>query len=166
MSKDHLYYQNDVKSKDEMTALTDEIKKQLANHLELYKRDPEKAHMWDTALIGIGGVVPCLMLSAIGAKTGQLRQNVLQYYRVKGDYVVIASRGGTVDHPAWYKNLLANPNCEIQVGGFHSKATARTITGPERAEYWKAVTEQQPMQIEYQKKTTREIPVVVMDLVD
>lgn len=166
MSKDHLYYQNDVKSKDEMTALPDEIKKQLANHLELYKRDPEKAHMWDTALIGIGGVVPCLMLSAIGAKTGQLRQNVVQYYRVKGDYVVIASRGGTIDHPAWYKNLLANPNCEIQVGGFHSKAIARTIIGPERAEYWKAVTEEQPMQIEYQKKTTREIPVVVMDLVD
>ena len=166
MDKDHLYYQNDVKTKDEMAALPEEVKAQLAAHLELYKRDPEQAHMWDTALIGIGGIVPCLMLSAIGAKSKQLRQNVLQYYRIKGNYVVVASRGGTVEHPVWYKNLLANPSCEIQVGGFHSKAVARTITSPEREEYWKAITEEQPIQIEYQKKTTREIPVVMMDLVD
>lgn len=166
MSDKHLYYESDVKKKDEMGALPDEVKAALAAHLELYKTDPEAAHHWDTANIGLEGVVPCLMLTATGAKSGKIRQNCLQYYRVDNNYVVIASRGGTVDHPVWYKNLLANPECEIQVGGFHSRARARTITGPDRERYWKAVTEEQPIQIEYQKKTSRQIPVVVMDLID
>jgi len=166
MSDKHLYYETDVKKKDKMEALPGEVKAALAAHLELYKKDPEAAHYWDTAHIGLEGIVPCLMLTAIGAKSGEIRQNCLQYYRVDGDYVIVASRGGTIDHPLWYKNLLANPQCEIQVGGFHSKAVARTITGPGRDKYWKAITEEQPIQLEYQKKTTREIPVIVMDLVE
>lgn len=109
MDKDHLYYQNDVKTKDEMAALPEEVKAQLAAHLELYKRDPEQAHMWDTALIGIGGIVPCLMLSAIGAKSKQLRQNVLQYYRIKGNYVVVASRGGQWSTPFGTKTCWRTP---------------------------------------------------------
>ncbi|MGD9659991.1 MAG: nitroreductase family deazaflavin-dependent oxidoreductase [Porticoccaceae bacterium] len=167
MDKDHIYFQDSEKNKDAMEALPDQIKAELAAHLELYQKDPEAAHYWDTAKIGLEGVVPCLMLTVRGAKSGIPRQNVLQYYRIDDHYVIVGSRGGTVDHPIWYINLRANPDCEIQVGKLHSKAIARTLPdGPERDRYWKVITEEQPIQAVYQKRTSRLIPVVVLDLVD
>jgi deazaflavin-dependent oxidoreductase (nitroreductase family) len=77
---------------------------------------------------------------------------------------VIASKGGAPEHPGWYRNLLANPNVDIQVGTTKMSARARTATGEERARLWKQAVEFFPPYADYQLKSAgREIPVVVLD---
>ena len=78
-------------------------------------------------------------------------------------YAVIASKGGAPQHPGWYRNLLANPDVEVQVGTTKTKARARTATGPERAKLWQEALKFWPPYADYQTKTEREIPVVVLD---
>ena len=77
-------------------------------------------------------------------------------------YIIVASKGGAPDHPGWYKNLLANPEVEVQVGTKKVKAKARTVTGAERRAVEKAVKFWPPY-ADYAKKTPRQIPVVVLD---
>jgi proline iminopeptidase len=77
----------------------------------------------------------------------------------------VASKGGAPDHPGWYKNILANPEVELQVGTRTVKAKARTVSGAERAKLWDNAVVWWPPYVDYQKKTQREIPVVVLDLV-
>jgi len=167
LDKNHLYFQDAEKNKDAMAELPEDLKAELAAHLQLYRSDPEAAHYWDSSKIGLKGIVACLMLTVRGARTNIPRQNVLQYYKIDNYYVVVGSRGGTIDHPAWYKNLRVNPECEIQVGSFRSKAIARTLPdGPERDRYWKLITDEQPIQHEYQKRTSRRIPVIVLEPVN
>ena len=77
----------------------------------------------------------------------------------------MASYAGSPDHPAWYKNLLANPRCEIQVGKVLSEATARTVVdAAERARLWDKVSAQQPQYLKYAGRTDRIIPIVVLDI--
>jgi proline iminopeptidase len=77
--------------------------------------------------------------------------------------VIVASKGGAPEHPVWYLNLVANPDVEVQVGTKKLKAKARTVTGPERAGLWEQALKFWPPYADYQKKTEREIPVVVLD---
>ena len=150
--------------KDEMLGLPESVKKALKEHLELYQRDPEAGHMWDPIVIGVpGGPVPNLLMTYTGRKSGRTLQTVLQYYTLDNKIAVVASRGGTVDHPVWYLNLVAQPQCEIQIGKNARKATARTVHGAERARWWDSITKEQPVQLEYQARTSREIPIVVFD---
>jgi proline iminopeptidase len=81
----------------------------------------------------------------------------------KGSYIVVASKGGAPQHPGWYRNLLANPEVEVQVGTAKMKARARTATGAERAKLWQEALKFWPPYADYQTKTEREIPVVVLD---
>ena len=81
----------------------------------------------------------------------------------QGSYIVVASKGGAPQHPGWYRNILANPEVEVQVGTAKMKARARTATGEERARLWQEALEFWPPYADYQKKTEREIPVVVLD---
>ena len=76
---------------------------------------------------------------------------------------MIASKGGAPQHPGWYRNILADPDVEVQVGTAKMKARARTTTGAERAQLWQKSLEFWPPYADYQTKTTREIPVVVLD---
>jgi deazaflavin-dependent oxidoreductase (nitroreductase family) len=76
-------------------------------------------------------------------------------------YIVVASKGGVPQHPGWYRNILANPEVEVQVGTAKMKARARTAAGDERARLWERALEFWPPYADYQKKTEREIPVVV-----
>jgi deazaflavin-dependent oxidoreductase (nitroreductase family) len=76
---------------------------------------------------------------------------------------VIASKGGAPKHPSWYLNILANPDVEVQVGTAKLNARARTATGEERARLWEKSLEFWPPYADYQRKTEREIPVVVLD---
>ena len=78
-------------------------------------------------------------------------------------HFVVASKGGAPEHPGWYRNLLANPDVEVQVGTKKLKARARTATGDERARLWKKALEFWPPYADYALKTEREIPVVVLD---
>jgi deazaflavin-dependent oxidoreductase (nitroreductase family) len=150
---------------DDRNRMPAEVVRGVTEHIQLYLRDPERAHIWDPAVIGVpGGPVRTLLLRSTGRKSGQPRYAALQYFRPDGLYVVVASRGGTPDHPTWYLNLLDTPDCDIQVGGFRSAAVARTTHGEERNRLWDLVSAEQPAYRGYQARTEREIPVVVLDL--
>ena len=80
-----------------------------------------------------------------------------------GKYFIIASKGGAPQHPGWYRNIQANAEVEVQVGTKKMKARAKTVAGEERSRLWKKALEFWPPYADYQKKTEREIPVVVLD---
>jgi proline iminopeptidase len=108
--------------------------------------------------------VPSLLLTTTGRKSGAKYLFPLFYGRTGGSYFVIASKGGAPQHPGWYRNILADPNVEIQVGTAKMLAKARTATGEERARLWEASLKFWPPYAEYQRLAeTREIPVVVLD---
>jgi deazaflavin-dependent oxidoreductase (nitroreductase family) len=104
-----------------------------------------------------------LILTTTGNRTGQVRDNALIYGRHGDDYVVVASKGGAPDHPSWYKNLTSDPNVEVQVMDDRFHARARTAEGQERSELWPIMTKEWPSYDKYQTKTTRQIPVVVLE---
>ncbi len=107
--------------------------------------------------------VPSLLLTTTGRKSGEKFIFPL-FYGTDGDsYIVVASKGGAPEHPGWYRNLLADPNVEVQVGTKKLKAHARTVSGAERARLWQKALEFWPPYADYQLKTEREIPVVVLD---
>ena len=135
----------------------------IAEHIQLYRTDPEKAHMWDSGPLGGPGLLPTLLLTTTGRKSGEPRALPLIYGEFDGIYVVIASKGGMPNHPVWFLNLEANPACELQVGGKQVSARARIAEGDERDEIWKKMVEIYPPYTDYQKATERTIPVVVLE---
>ena len=136
----------------------------IQQHIELYRRDPEKAHLWDSTQAGGPGVLPTLLLTTRGRKTGQPRDLPLIYGESGSSYVVIASRGGTPTHPDWFLNLEANPECELQVGRRHVRARARVAEGPERERLWRQMAGIYPPYDAYQERASaRTIPVVVLE---
>ncbi len=133
-------------------------------HIELYQSDPEKAHMWDSTPVGGPGVLPTLLLTTRGRKTGELRPAPLIYGESDDAYVVIASKGGMPTHPLWYLNLEAHPECELMVGPKQLNARARVAEGAERERLWKMMAKIYPPYDEYQERAGgRRIPVVVLD---
>jgi deazaflavin-dependent oxidoreductase (nitroreductase family) len=107
--------------------------------------------------------VPSLLLTTTGRKSGERFIFPLFYGRDGDAYIVVASKGGAPQHPGWYRNLVANPEVEVQAGTAKMKARARTATGEERTRLWKKALELWPPYADYQKKTERQIPVVVLD---
>jgi len=108
--------------------------------------------------------VPSLLLTTTGRKSGERYVFPLFYGETEnGRYIVVASKGGAPQHPGWYRNLLAHPEVEVQVGTAKMKARARTATGAERSKLWQEALKFWPPYADYQKKTQREIPVVVLD---
>jgi deazaflavin-dependent oxidoreductase (nitroreductase family) len=103
-----------------------------------------------------------LLLTTTGRRSGEPRELPLIYGRHGDDYLVVASKGGAPEHPAWYLNLEASPEVEVQVGADRFPARARTANEDERAEMWKTMTAEWPAYDEYQTKTDREIPIVVI----
>jgi len=139
----------------------------IAEHIELYRTDPAKAHMWDSSVLGGPGVLPTLLLTTTGRKSGEKRALPLIYREVDGAYVIIASKGGMPNHPIWFLNLEADPNCDLMVGAKAVKARARVAEGDERERLWKLLDEIYPPYTDYQKNAgDRVIPVVVLDPVD
>ena len=121
-------------------------------------------HMYKTTVPGRGeAIVPSLLLTTIGRKSGDKFIFPLYYGTDKDSYFIIASKGGAPEHPGWYRNILAHPEVEIQVGTNKMKARARTVEGEERLRLWKKALEFWPPYADYQLKTEREIPVVVLD---
>ncbi len=136
----------------------------IAEHIELYRSDPEKAHMWDSAPLGGPGLLPTLLLTTKGRKTGESRALPLIYGTTGDSYVVIASKGGLPNHPIWYLNLEADADCDLMVGAKPVKARARVAEGEERARIWKEMVEIYPPYTDYEKNAgERVIPVVVLD---
>jgi deazaflavin-dependent oxidoreductase (nitroreductase family) len=111
------------------------------------------------------GPTRALLLRTVGAKTGQPRTNALTYARDGASYVVVASMGGAPRSPGWYHNLRARPDAEIQVGTKRTPVTARPVLpgDPDRARLWKLADDSNGGRYtEYQKHTSRAIPVVVL----
>lgn len=125
-------------------------------HVERYREtDGEVGHEWQGASI--------LILTTTGRRSGEQRDTPLIYGRSGDDYLVVGSKGGWDKPPAWYLNLEANPEVEVQVKGDRFKARARTAAAEEKPELWKTMTAEWPEYDAYQQKTTREIPVVVLE---
>lgn len=136
----------------------------IAEHIALYRSDPEKARMWDSTPVGGPGLLPTLLLTTTGRKTGEARALPLIYGEAGASYVVIASKGGMPKHPIWFTNLEAEPRCELMVGAKKVVARARIAEGEERARLWKQMAAIYPPYDAYQKNATpRVIPVVVLD---
>jgi deazaflavin-dependent oxidoreductase (nitroreductase family) len=127
-------------------------------HVRRYREtDGEEGHDWN-------GGTTTLLLTTKGRKSGEPRTAPLIYRDAdEGRYVVVASKGGAPDHPAWFKNLQADPKAEVQVRGDRFNARARVAEGQEREELWKRMNEVWPDYDQYQTKTDREIPVVVLE---
>ena len=139
----------------------------MSDHVDRYLKSGGKdGHMYTIKPAGTDKeiTVPALLLVTKGRKSGEKYLFPLFYGDTgNGGYYIVASKGGAPDHPGWYKNLLANPDVEVQVGTKTVKARARTVSGPERAKLWDGALKFWPPYADYAKKTPREIPVVVLD---
>jgi deazaflavin-dependent oxidoreductase (nitroreductase family) len=119
--------------------------------------------MWDSTVAGGPGLIPTLLLTTTGRKSGKPQLLPLIYGKTQKAYVIIASKGGAPSHPAWYLNLLAHPDANVQVEAKRFRVRARTATGAERSTLWDHLVRIYPPYTEYQKRTAREIPVVVLE---
>ncbi len=106
--------------------------------------------------------LPVVLLTTTGRKTGKRRTVPLCSFRDGDDVVVIASYGGLDQPPAWWLNLEANPQAEVQDGRSRRAVTARNADPDERTRLWAEVTARAPGYLEYERRTTREIPVVIL----
>jgi deazaflavin-dependent oxidoreductase (nitroreductase family) len=105
---------------------------------------------------------PVLLLTTTGRKSGKRRTTPLLYVEEAGRYVVVASVGGAPKHPAWYLNMSADPAATIQIGGRRLAVSAETASPEERVRLWALATRMYPQYDDYQAKTAREIPVVIL----
>jgi len=103
-----------------------------------------------------------LLLTTTGRKSGQQRTTPLGSFTRPDGLVIVASNGGKPTHPAWYYNLVAQPHVTVQVMDKVMPATAEVLTGAVRAEVWQQVITTAPNYAAYEKKTTREIPLVLL----
>jgi deazaflavin-dependent oxidoreductase (nitroreductase family) len=130
----------------------------VAQHVRRYVESGGRSgHRW--------GGVHTLLLTTRGRKSGKLRRTALIYGRDKDRYLVVASRGGAKKHPAWYLNLAENPEVELQVGAERFPARARTATTKETPRLWRLMASIWPEYDRYQTRTTRDIPVVILERV-
>ena len=107
--------------------------------------------------------LPVVILTTLGAKSGKLRKTPLMRVEHGGSYAVVASMGGAPKHPVWYHNAVADPRVELQDGPVRQDMLAREVTGQEKAAWWARAVEAFPGYAEYQRKTDREIPVLVLE---
>jgi deazaflavin-dependent oxidoreductase (nitroreductase family) len=134
----------------------------MADHVRRYQAtDGADGHLW-TPPTG-GKPVPTLLLTTTGRKSKRRQVLPLIYGKTDQGYVVVASKGGAPSHPAWYLNLSADPEVEVQAGPEKFKARARITSGEERTALWKKMTGVWPPYDDYQRQTQREIPVVVLE---
>jgi deazaflavin-dependent oxidoreductase (nitroreductase family) len=106
---------------------------------------------------------PCLVLTTVGKKSGEKRQAAVIYGQHGDSYVVIASKGGSDTPPAWFVNLAASGRGHIQVKAKKTDVVMRIAEGDEREKLWGMMTKIFPTYLEYQQKTERRLPVVVLD---
>ena len=125
-------------------------------HVRRYQEtDGEVGYMWNG--------VPTLLLTTTGRTSGNPTTTPLIFGRDGEDYVIVASQGGAPEHPGWYRNLVKNPEVELQVRADRFRGRARTAEPEERARLWRQMAEIWPSYDDYATRTDREIPVVVVE---
>ena len=113
-------------------------------------------------LFGRMGKSPILLLNTVGRKTGRKRTTPLLYVMDGEDFVIIASKGGAATYPAWYLNLRANPDATVEIGDREVQVEAGVADPEEKARLWEKMVEMYPNYDDYQRKTEREIPLLVL----
>lgn len=127
-----------------------------AEHVRVYREtDGETGYIWNGA--------PILLLTTKGRRSGEPRTIPIIFTQYGDSRVVVASKGGSPTHPAWYLNILDDPQVQVQVKADVYPAVARTAPSPEREQIWAAAIRTWPSYDNYQARTTREIPVVVLE---
>ncbi len=109
---------------------------------------------------------PVLLLVTTGRKTGQSRTTPLLYLEDGGRYAIVASNGGAAKHPVWWLNLRAYPEATVEVGGRKVRVRATEAQGGEKARLWEGLVRMYPSYEDYQRRTDREIPVVLLEPVE
>ena len=129
----------------------------VAKHVHRYvETDGREGHEWRG--------VPTLLLTTRGRKSGKLRRTALIYGKDGEErYLLVASKGGAPEHPSWYLNLTEHPEVEVQVGADKFAARARTADAQEKPRRWRVMASIWPDYDGYQKKTGRDIPVVIVE---
>lgn len=124
-------------------------------HVRRYEEtDGEEGYHWNGT--------QTLILTTTGRNTGKNRKHALIFGQDGDDVVVVASKGGAPDHPHWYQNLDADEEVKVQVKGDRYDAIARSASPEEKARLWPVMLQEWPPYAEYQEKTERDIPVVVI----
>ncbi|MYF92611.1 MAG: nitroreductase family deazaflavin-dependent oxidoreductase [Gemmatimonadetes bacterium] len=142
----------------------EELVNLLQDHLDRYlATDGEEGYLFDATSVGGQGMVTTLILRTIGRKSGRELVLPLIFGESGGNLVVVASKGGAPQHPAWFLNLQANPAVDVQIKAEKFKARARVAEGEERAQLWRMMVGLYSPYVDYQKATQREIPVVVLE---
>src|ERR671933_237521 len=127
------------------------------DHLRRYlATDGAEGHEWKPG-------VHTLLLTTKGRRSGKARRTPLIYGRDGNRFVVVASKGGADEHPQWYRNIVADPNVQVQVAGDRFAARAHPASPEEKAQLWPMMAEIWPPYDEYQTRTDRDIPVVVLE---
>ena len=130
------------------------------------KRSREQVELYESSGGAKGNTLrgkPVIILTTRGARSGLVRKTPLMRVEHEGRYAVVASQGGAPKHPVWYHNLVADPHVELQDGPTKQDMTAREVTGPEKAEWWKRAVAAWPDYDGYQGRTDREIPLFVLE---
>lgn len=128
----------------------------VAKHVCRYvQTEGRSGHRWNG--------VDTLLITTRGRRSGKLRRTALIYGRHGDDYLVVASNGGAAQHPAWYLNLLEHPDVAVQVGPDRFAARARPATAEEKPCLWRLMASNFPQYDGYQKRTSRDIPVVILE---
>lgn len=128
----------------------------VAEHVQRYiETNGEDGHIWRGA--------PTLLLTTLGRRSGKARRLALIYGMDGESYVIVASKGGATQHPEWYLNLLENPEVQVQVLADRFRANARTANPEERERLWPQLVAIWPDYANYQKKTDRLIPLVILE---
>ena len=125
-------------------------------HVDRYRAtDGAEGHDWNGT--------QTLLLTTTGRRSGEPRTTPLIYGREGDDYLIVASKGGSDEPPAWYLNLAAEPEVELQVKGDRFRARARDASAEEKPRMWKTMVAEWPSYDDYQESTERQIPVVVLE---
>lgn len=125
-------------------------------HVRAYiETNGETGYIWNGA--------PILLLTTTGRTSGEPRTIPIIFSKYNDSYIIMGSRGGSPTHPKWYLNILSNPHVHLQVKAEKFPATARTATSPERELIWHEALKTWPRYAEYQSRTTRQIPVVMLE---
>jgi F420H(2)-dependent quinone reductase len=107
--------------------------------------------------------LPLIVLTTKGARTGNLRLSPLMRVEHDGKYVIVASPGGTLSHPVWYQNVVANPAVEIRDGATRQDMAARELDGDEREDWWQRAVDAYPAYADYQRNTEQVIPILLCE---
>jgi deazaflavin-dependent oxidoreductase (nitroreductase family) len=137
--------------------MTDATQLHGPEHVRVYEEtDGDNGHEWKNG-------TSILILTTTGRKSGEERKNALIYGMAGDDPMIVASKGGAPAHPGWYLNLRDNPEVQVQIKDDKFTARARDATPEERPELWKQMAEHWPDYDNYQRKTDREIPIVILE---